>query len=722
VGREVASRQGIPLVVTVHGMYTDGLERSAPQTDLILAVSAAIRDLLVSAGAPAERVRVLPNGVDLERFQLGPGSRAERLALLSERFGSPVPQTVRWLVFVCRLDVDKAFILDVVARCWAEMVRTRSFDWRWLVAGDGSERERLEVLAREIHLTAGEPLIRFLGWRSEQDLAALYQGADLTVAPGRSALDCLACGRPVIAIGSRQYVGLVDRAGWLAGTHTNFGGVGAGESSHVPGRLFADIDEVIYDDPRLDRLGLTAAQRARAEHDQRVLDDRLVGWYRMLLAREADCHPPGRRYRPVHRDGFVFWDAQRTDELAAHWHLGPAQERAVSMGAEGGLRLVFRNGPEGKFYLTNGSPGFDWPGRGDAYWPVVPDSHYLLRTDLRITEGAPSVRVYVIEYDRTARTRDHVQELLAGQVEIPFSTASATDSIRVAIRFSGQGTIELGPLAVLLAQANADEHPVGLRSAAPVGHAGFQGQHLVFVLGAPRSGTTWVLKLLAEHPDVVAATVDNLGVRLNERMTLETNVFNPDRALTDEGIRHRFHALATRHPDRIIVEKTPIHLLFVDRIRRIFPMAALVLVIRDGRDVASSLVQVGRNPNAWWQGAPSTIEQAAGLWKRYVAAGRRCSDLYAPFELRYEQLLLDPAGRVRELVRWLGMSEQHAPAQVEACLRGRNILIPGVYREGRAGTWRGVFAPQDVDRFKAIAGEELIELGFETGDAWGLQA
>jgi len=248
----------------------------------------------------------------------------------------------------------------------------------------------------------------------------------------------------------------------------------------------------------------------------------------------------------------------------------------------------------------------------------------------------------------------------------------------------------------------------------------YRGENLVFILGPPRSGTTWMLSLLKEHPDVVAATVDNLGMRINDAQTLETGIFLEDRGLSENQIRDRFYDLSTAHPGKVIVEKTPIHTFYAERIRGIFPLAVLLLVQRDGRDVVTSMLKVARDRNAWWKGAPGETADAAALWLHYAVAALACERQNATLTIRYEDLSSDPAGELKRILSALAMSTLHAAHQVEASRTGRNIPIKGVYRKGKTGSWREQFTARDVDVFKSIAGSMLILQGYEEDNSWRL--
>ena len=232
----------------------------------------------------------------------------------------------------------------------------------------------------------------------------------------------------------------------------------------------------------------------------------------------------------------------------------------------------------------------------------------------------------------------------------------------------------------------------------------FVGENLVFVLGAPRSGTTWVLKLLGEHPDVVTANVDNLGVRKSGAETLETGIFESD--MPDKEIRRRFWSLSMRNDGKVIVEKTPVHLMHVDRIKRVFPRAALVLVRRNGRDNFASMLAAGRNEKSWWKGAPATAKAAAELWRDYALATSRCEGCYNPLVVRYEDLHDDPFCTVEDLYRSLGLMEStEATLQaVDNCRGGKNIPIKGVFRRGTVGGWKDVLRGDDLETFEVVAG------------------
>jgi hypothetical protein len=132
-------------------------------------------------------------------------------------------------------------------------------------------------------------------------------------------------------------------------------------------------------------------------------------------------------------------------------------------------------------------------------------------------------------------------------------------------------------------------------------------------------------------------------------------------------------------------------------------------------------MHVGRDPGAWWQGAPDTIEKAATLWRRYAEASLDCMERHAPYVICYEKLLADPAGELTRLQAALGLTNQSCRAQVEASHGGKGIPIPGVFREGSSRGWQRLFTDEEILAFKRIAGDLRVRLGYEADDGWSVR-
>jgi glycosyltransferase involved in cell wall biosynthesis len=149
------------------GLYAQGV-------DVFLAPSRFARDRLIATGYPEERVLLLPNYVDTERFR-------------------PLSGSGSYFLYFGRLSHEKG--VDVLLEAAAAAgVPVR-------VAGEGPLGAELETKARRLRLDA-----RFLGQLDFDSLAAAVHGARAVVLPSRchencplAVLEAMAWGRPVIA-------------------------------------------------------------------------------------------------------------------------------------------------------------------------------------------------------------------------------------------------------------------------------------------------------------------------------------------------------------------------------------------------------------------------------------------------------------------------------------------------------------------------------------------
>lgn len=206
-----------PLIVHFHGPWADEtvenggarplaaalrvIERSLyRRADHVIAMSEAFAELLVERyGVDRSRVSVIHPGVDTDRFSDGDQVAArERLGLNPT---GPLLVCVRRLV--PRMGVDTLL---------ASMVELPGVEL--LIVGDGPDAPRLERLSAELGIA---DRIRFVGGIDDEALVDAYRAGDVTVIPthelegfGLTALEGLACGRPVVAT---AVGGLVDAVG-----------------------------------------------------------------------------------------------------------------------------------------------------------------------------------------------------------------------------------------------------------------------------------------------------------------------------------------------------------------------------------------------------------------------------------------------------------------------------------------------------------------------------
>ncbi len=163
------------------------------RADRLIVLCDAFRDILVSDyGVDADRIRVLPPGIDCARFDI-PETRREAREKLGWPTDRPIVLCVRRLTH--RMGLEN--LIDAAAE-----LRKSNPDVLILVAGRGPLRKALSNRIRQHGL---EPTVRLLGFVSDADLPLAYRAADLSVVPtialegfGLVAAESLAAGTPAI--------------------------------------------------------------------------------------------------------------------------------------------------------------------------------------------------------------------------------------------------------------------------------------------------------------------------------------------------------------------------------------------------------------------------------------------------------------------------------------------------------------------------------------------
>lgn len=215
LARQIAFLTGARLISILHGTEIWRDVRPAHlaavlASDLVICVSEDTRERYFRLTGDSNRgkVVVLHNTVE-DRFE--PGNRAAARA----RFDL---DALPMILTVGRLDSRGGYkghdrIIPMIAR-----LRAIGRPTRYLIAGEGPDRERLETLVAEQRVA---DLVRFLGYVKDDDLPDLYRSADLFALPstgegfGIVYLEAMACGTPSLGLdvgGAKEALGSYGRA------------------------------------------------------------------------------------------------------------------------------------------------------------------------------------------------------------------------------------------------------------------------------------------------------------------------------------------------------------------------------------------------------------------------------------------------------------------------------------------------------------------------------
>ncbi|HUR77922.1 MAG TPA: sulfotransferase [Acidimicrobiales bacterium] len=249
-------------------------------------------------------------------------------------------------------------------------------------------------------------------------------------------------------------------------------------------------------------------------------------------------------------------------------------------------------------------------------------------------------------------------------------------------------------------------------------------ERVAFIVGAPRSGTTWLQQLLYTHPDVATggeshlfceglpAIFDNLahpnGMSHLSTWASRTEVLGAARQFCDRIFESQRRA--TRPDARYVLEKTPNHRLQAALQTTLYPDARYIHIVRDGRDVTASQRQL------WGEVADefADAEGAARAWSESIRDIREHAGALAYLELRYEELVSDTAGGLRAIFEHLALAFDET-------------LVGGAAEFGRAPVHTSPLSPHvgirkhagDAPAERAVAsvaGDLLVELGYATAD------
>jgi hypothetical protein len=290
---------------------------------------------------------------------------------------------------------------------------------------------------------------------------------------------------------------------------------------------------------------------------------------------------------------------------------------------------------------------------------------------------------------------------------------------------------------------------------------------LTWVLGSPRSGSTWLLRLLTDHEAVVpvneplighylapflidswgwdAAALDagSFTTRRSQQHKPE-QFFNAEfehvwRPALGDLMRRRFAAHAVRYPSRAsfaeteVVIKEPNGSQAADVLMAALPRARLLFLLRDARDVIDSEV-AGASSGGWvekqfpgFQGLPEDARRRFAvhcaykwLWRTEVVQEACAAHPGPKLLVRYEDLRADTRTHLRAIVDWMGLKaddakldaliERHAFESLPADIRGAQHFV----RAASPGLWRQNLSEEEQRAIHEICGAKLAELGYET--------
>lgn len=279
----------------------------------------------------------------------------------------------------------------------------------------------------------------------------------------------------------------------------------------------------------------------------------------------------------------------------------------------------------------------------------------------------------------------------------------------------------------------------------------------LFIVGAPRSGTTLLLYMLRSHPRLFLPgdeshflipmyrrygetppmeTAEQIQSLLTAMAKLRPVFFREFVEHGDEDLSRLAQTLAGSKPRSLAAlldalyrhlargadkadsrwgDKTPYYVQHLETINALFPDCQVIHIIRDGRDVALSMLDRRYDFDVY------NFFHAARYWEQCVRSGQASGRRLGPdryMEIRYEDLLAAPQRHLEQVCRFLNepytdaILEFQRPDQMDSKLLKKTPLVSQGLQQKNVEKWRGKMTARQIAVFERAVPELLREYGY----------
>lgn len=276
-------------------------------------------------------------------------------------------------------------------------------------------------------------------------------------------------------------------------------------------------------------------------------------------------------------------------------------------------------------------------------------------------------------------------------------------------------------------------------------------QKPIFIVGAPRSGTTLLQFMMRSHPNISFPTGEShffiplyidrykygdLRKKKNVYKVLDAMYQkNPEFIESDMHglyfdknlLSHELWKLKCNTIPEIINriykknafgegktrwgEKTPYYILHMKTLKEMFPYALFIHIIRDGRDAAMSMIKRKKDLKIF------NIYHSAKIWKQYVETGINVGNEIGNkyyYQLRYEDLIIDPKKYIKEICNFINEPyyESVVNYQKTKNAKGKTPLLQRNIDRRNINKWKKSMTKRQITVFENIAGVTLENCGY----------
>jgi hypothetical protein len=269
-----------------------------------------------------------------------------------------------------------------------------------------------------------------------------------------------------------------------------------------------------------------------------------------------------------------------------------------------------------------------------------------------------------------------------------------------------------------------------------------------FIVGSGRSGSTLLRMMLASHsrivippetwfllPLVESLPIDRAltSVEVERAISLMTSHYRwPDLKISAEDLKEqvcRLNAVWIRDLAQIVYgtyvnatgkarwgDKTPPYVRIIPQLSKMFPGARFIYLVRDGRDVTKSFQSLMIYGPTIHQ---NTIEWlVANRWEREWRASPYAASI---LQVRYEHLVVDPEGALREICQFIGEEFESQmlswQESVEELVPTRELHVHQKLKRGSrhddVDRWKREMTAREIFVAEAFIGRDLRRFGYE---------
>lgn len=274
-------------------------------------------------------------------------------------------------------------------------------------------------------------------------------------------------------------------------------------------------------------------------------------------------------------------------------------------------------------------------------------------------------------------------------------------------------------------------------------------KEIVFIIGATRWGTAWMQQCLDAHPEIcckgeghftdslfplLAGAFDRYNARsevVGNRLQ-KSGLAGNAAGFTVDDVDHLMttaiglmlgrwagdgvgDGVGTGAGVKVIAEKTPEHIVSLDRLAGVVPSMKVIHVYRDGRDEAVAVWDFNRglSQGAFQEKFPrfgDFAEAFANNWMQGISATRRFEREHRGrcFHVRAEDFQGVPGPALRPLLKFLGVDD--GETVIKDCADAAWEAVP---LDVDPGAWKKKFDDKSTQFYKRQCGELLKLLGYE---------